>query len=144
LVSKKSFSVNIENDLPYNIGIGEKFKVDDIIGYGFDMFLIDKPNIYLRFLNSQMKDYFNIENQGSFNDVDIKKLNSKSCLKVEFTEKLEIEDKIFEKGAKFCIENTLKRSKQFYYNLFDSENREIVIRLDESEFKRYCKISDYQ
>lgn len=36
---------------------GEKFKVDDIIGYGFDLEHI-KTNHYIRIINSDMHKYF--------------------------------------------------------------------------------------
>lgn len=41
--------------------IGDEFIVVEIVEYGFDLKSVEKPEILIRFLNSELKEHFNLK-----------------------------------------------------------------------------------
>ena len=58
LVSIKEIILDNDKIIP----TGSKAQVEDIIGYGFDIFVYSDAGIDIRILNSQMGEYFRIDN----------------------------------------------------------------------------------
>lgn len=57
----KQIELTLDNELII-IEIGAVFKIENIIGYGFDLIRIDGNPIEIRILNSEMSEFFGDKN----------------------------------------------------------------------------------
>ncbi len=119
----------------FKISKNQKCYVDDIIGYGFDLYpLWDKTKLF-RIKNGQMSSYFKVFASPKLDQLDITFSNYKARFKKEFSIDSVVTVK---KGEEFYFD--IDKTDKIFYNLYNDERK--VLRLKESEANDFLEFFD--
>ena len=116
-------------------------KVVDLIGFAYMIELENPKNdVLLRFKNGEMDDYFYILQAGEKLWIEKDFIENCSLFKVILTSAIVIKDVVcLEKSKEFYASKDIVDDGKIYWNLFDIETKERILRLRNDEYIMYCK-----
>lgn len=159
LFCNKGQSLKVKKDIIYENGTvvhkGEICYVVNIVEYGFD--ILTSKKIELRFLNSEMPEFFEKVNLEMNSDFRFVISNSPAFNKIvndlsgsTIAEKLVKEQNVIMFTSDFMVRNanvTFYKGDKFfyieddgYYNLYDVNSYRKVLRMNAKEVAQYCQL----
>jgi len=131
----KAFKIEFENNEIKEYLPNQTCIVEDIIGYGYNLKAENDQNIF-RINNGSMKDNFEIIDKIECDEDTYDNISELPL--ITFKKNFEIKD-VVKIATGEIYRHELDKSDKIFHNIYSNEEKRIILRMKDEEFKEYIK-----